>query len=92
VTRPRLSIDTIVASPFRRGRGQGEPAPHPVPPLFEPLLLDSRELARLLRISRTKAFQLMALGEVPVLRIGRSVRVPRISTRTRVGESDPVDI
>lgn len=41
------------------------------------LLLDSREVATLLGLGRTKVFELMAAGELPVIRIGRSVRVPR---------------
>src|SRR5712691_7472454 len=68
----------------RRGGGSGEPASHPVPPLPGssvgadlPLLVDSREVARLLSIGRTKAFELMAREQVPVVRIGRSVRVLR---------------
>ena len=41
------------------------------------MLLDSREVSRLLGIGRTKAFELMA-REVPVVRIGRCVRVSRL--------------
>lgn len=41
------------------------------------LLLDSREVATLLGLGRTKVFELMAAGDLPVIRIGRSVRVPR---------------
>ena len=59
----------------------GEPAAHPVPPLAEeepqPWLLDCREVAALLGIGRTKTFQMMARAELPVVRIGRCVRVPR---------------
>ena len=44
-------------------------------PAAEPLLLDSREVARLLGIGRTKVFQMMARSELPTVRIGRSVRV-----------------
>jgi excisionase family DNA binding protein len=44
-----------------------------------PLLVDSRAVARLLGISRTKAFQMMAAQELPTVRIGRSVRVSRIA-------------
>jgi excisionase family DNA binding protein len=74
----------------------GEPAPHPVPlGPDEPdrqLLLDSRAVAELLHLGRTKVFQMMATGELPVIRIGRCVRVPRsgleswIATRTEVSE------
>lgn len=58
----------------------GEPAPHPVPPRLEesgPLLIDSRGLAQLLGIGRTKAYELMVRGRVPTVRIGRCVRVPK---------------
>jgi len=41
-----------------------------------PWLLDSRQVAQLLGIGRTKAFQLMLRQEVPIVRIGRCVRVP----------------
>ena len=45
-------------------------------------LLDSREVARLLGIGRTKAYQMMTRTELPVVRIGRSVRVPRAALST----------
>jgi len=68
--RQRLPVDLSVVSPSRRGGGSGDTK--------EPLLLDSRQVARLLGISRTKAFQLMSTGVIPVVRIGRCARVPRI--------------
>ena len=80
MTRPHSPIEMPVVSPSRRGGGSGEPAPHPVPPTSGsdvPWLLDSREVARLLGISRTKTFQMMARAELPAVRIGRCVRVPR---------------
>ena len=83
MTSPRLPVVTAPASLRRRGRGAGKPAAHPVsPPSDEsdpatPLLIDSREVARLLGLGRTKVFQMMLRGEVPTVRIGRSVRVPR---------------
>ena len=43
----------------------------------ERLLLDSVEVAALLGLSRSKVFQMMARAELPVMRIGRCVRVPR---------------
>lgn len=42
-----------------------------------PWLLDSREVSRVLGIGRTKVFQMMARAELPVVRVGRCVRVPR---------------
>jgi excisionase family DNA binding protein len=85
MTAPRLPIVPRVVSPSRRGGGSGEQAPQPVPPPWGPdgpWLLDSREVARLLGISRTKAFQLMSTGVIPVVRIGRCARVPRIALGT----------
>ena len=101
MTRPHLPIDPVVASPRRRGGGRGEPASHPVlPPIVrtqvqeDPLLVDSREVARLLGIGRTKAFELMARDELPVVRIGRSVRVLRAALDcwvTRVADQQAAD-
>ncbi len=43
---------------------------------MEQLLYRAEEISRLLNIGRSKAYMLMASGELPVVRIGRSVRVP----------------
>lgn len=43
----------------------------------EPLLISLEETARLLRISRGKAYAMAATGDLPVVRMGRSVRVRR---------------
>jgi excisionase family DNA binding protein len=40
-------------------------------------LLDVGEVAQVLGIGRTKTYQMMARGELPVIRIGRLVRVPK---------------
>ena len=94
MTRARYSIKPTIAPSVRRGRGSGEPTPHSVPRRVnapEPLLLDSREVAYLLGIGRTKAFQMMSTGQLPVVRIGRCARVPRsgldswILERTSIG-------
>jgi excisionase family DNA binding protein len=80
MTRSRPPIKPQRASRRGRGRGLGEPAPHPVPTAPEPeqpWLLDSHDVARLLGIGRTKTFQMMATAELPTVRIGRCVRVPR---------------
>lgn len=44
---------------------------------MESLLLRVDEVAQLLKIGRTRTFELIASGELPVVRIGRAVRVPR---------------
>jgi excisionase family DNA binding protein len=82
MNRPRLPVKRIPVSTGRRGGGSGEPALHPGPPegtREAPLLLDSREVARLLGVSRTKAFQMISTGTIPVMRIGRCARVPRVA-------------
>jgi excisionase family DNA binding protein len=50
-----------------------------------PLLLKIPEAARLLGIGRTTLYQLVARGEVPVLRIGRSVRISRTAVERLAG-------
>ena len=44
---------------------------------MEPVLLRMEEAARLAGLSRSTAYQLAASGALPVVRIGRSIRVPR---------------
>jgi len=44
---------------------------------LEPLLLKAPEVAKLLGLGRSKVFAMVAAGELPVVRIGRSVRIPR---------------
>jgi excisionase family DNA binding protein len=41
-----------------------------------PLLLRPEEAADVLRISRAKCYSLIAGGVIPVVRVGRSMRVP----------------
>lgn len=43
---------------------------------MERLVLTPQETANLLGISRSKAYELLAAGELPSVRIGRAVRVP----------------
>ena len=42
-----------------------------------PLLLDATEAGRLMSISRVKVLDLAGCGEIPSIRVGRSVRIPR---------------
>lgn len=42
-----------------------------------PMMLTAEETAAILGLSRTKVYELIAAGELPVMRFGRSVRVNR---------------
>jgi excisionase family DNA binding protein len=46
---------------------------------LEPLLVRPAEAALLLGISRSKLYELLAAGEIPAIKIGRSVRIPVIA-------------
>lgn len=52
-----------------------------------PLLLDAIEAGRLLSVSRAKVLDLAARGEIPSLRVGRSVRIPRDPLTAWVAEN-----
>lgn len=52
------------------------------------LLLRVPEAAVLLSISRTATYQLIATGQLPVIRLGRSIRVPRVALERLAGERD----
>lgn len=55
-------------------------------PAMEPLLLKAGEVAKLLGWGRSKVFAMLAIGELPVIRIGRSVRVPRAALEDWIAE------
>ncbi len=42
-----------------------------------PVLLKVSEVAAILRVSRNLVYELIAEGELPVIRLGRVIRVPR---------------
>lgn len=48
---------------------------------IQPLLLRAEEVAQRLSLGRSKVFALMADGTLPVVRIGRAVRVPEQALR-----------
>lgn len=54
--------------------------------LMGPLLLTAGEVARLLGLGRSTVFALLAAGDLPVVRIGRSVRVPRAALERWIDE------
>lgn len=59
----------------------GEPGPSGSPiageAIRDSVLLRADEVAKVLRIGRTRAFELLGSGDMPVVRIGRIVRVPK---------------
>jgi excisionase family DNA binding protein len=63
---------------------------------LEPLLLRPTEVGKLLGLGRSKVFAMLATGELPVVRLGRSVRVPREALerwiRERTLESPGTDV
>jgi excisionase family DNA binding protein len=101
MTRPGLPVNTAGAPPRRRGGARGTCGASGSPPQEQestadlasaPLLIDSREVARLLGIGRTKTFLLMASGELPTIRLGRSVRVPVVALQSWIaGKTESAD-
>jgi excisionase family DNA binding protein len=55
-------------------------------PAVEPLVLKAGDVAKLLGLGRSKVFAMLALGELPVIRMGRSVRVPRAALEDWIAE------
>ena len=53
---------------------------------MEPLLLKAGDVAKLLGLGRSKVFAMLAVAELPVIRIGRSVRVPRTALENWIAE------
>ncbi|MGH3117197.1 MAG: helix-turn-helix domain-containing protein [Gaiellales bacterium] len=74
--------------------GQGYPARAPSSLPAPPLLLTVPEAARLLGIGTTLAYELIGHGDLPHVRLGRALRVPRrtleewIASRTRAAPHD----
>jgi excisionase family DNA binding protein len=50
-------------------------------PITETILLRAEEVALLLGLGRTKVYEMVAAGELPAVRIGRCLRVPREDLR-----------
>ncbi len=56
-----------------------------MPVAEDAVLLTVKEASALLRISRNLAYDLVARGEIPAIRLGRVIRVPRASLDQWVG-------
>lgn len=54
--------------------------------ISDSMLLRTEDVARELRIGRTKVVAMIGSGELPVVRIGRSVRVPRAALERWIAE------
>ena len=58
-------------------------------PLAElPIVLTIEEAAGVLRIGRTAAYEAARRGDLPVVRVGRSLRVPRHRLEAMLGIQD----
>jgi excisionase family DNA binding protein len=55
-----------------------------------PLVLTVEEAAKALRISRGSAYEAIRTNEIPHVRIGRTIRVPRAALLTLLGD-DPAN-
>jgi excisionase family DNA binding protein len=60
-------------------RGQGGNMSHADGLIIQSILMSIPEVAKSLRLSRTKVYELIAVEGLPVVRFGRSVRVCRSS-------------
>ena len=49
---------------------------YPIPEYMEPLLRTPLEAAQLLKISRSKCYELIAKGQLPSITLGCSLRIP----------------
>jgi excisionase family DNA binding protein len=57
-----------------------DPEPMSTPEL-RPMLLTVKDLEAELQLGRTRTYELVRSGKIPVLRIGRVVRIPREALR-----------
>jgi excisionase family DNA binding protein len=83
-TRQTMTIRSIAAQPSGLGLVSVQPdsgdtnATSP-PPTTERLVFTVDEAAYLLNISRSLAYELIARGELPALRLGRRIVIPRVT-------------
>lgn len=59
--------------------------------MAEKLLLKAQEVAELLSISHSKAYELIMLRQIPTVHIGRAVRVPMEGLRRYIAELEEQD-
>jgi excisionase family DNA binding protein len=56
-----------------------------------PLLLTVEEAARVMRVSRNGAYNAVAEGVIPSIRIGRTIRIPRDALAAALGLAHSMD-
>ncbi len=74
----RVSKATLVAPPRpdpELSPGVSRPTTH------APMLLTVRDVEAELQLGRTRTYKLIRSGQIPVVRLGRSVRIPRDALR-----------
>jgi excisionase family DNA binding protein len=89
-TRPPATIHPIAArSPglgsAPAGAGPSHTDETTPPPSMGRLVLTVDEAAYLLNISRSLAYELIARGELPALRLGRRIVIPRVMLEELLG-------
>jgi excisionase family DNA binding protein len=56
-----------------------------------PAVLTVEEAGRVLRLGRTSAYQAVRAGEIPSIKVGRSLRVPTARLAELLGDTDPTN-
>ncbi|GEM_PF-5209742 len=56
-----------------------------------PLFLRPIEVSKLLQVSRSKVYELIAAGQIPARKIGASLRIPRAALEAMAAETVAAD-
>jgi excisionase family DNA binding protein len=59
--------------------------------MAEPLVYTAEETAKLLKLGRTACFEAIRRGDIPSVRIGRSIRIPRHALKRMLGVQEDDD-
>jgi len=60
--------------------------------MSEPLLVTPQEAAKLLSISRSKTYELIAKGQLPSITLGYSRRIPLAELRVFIADKTKTDV
>jgi excisionase family DNA binding protein len=83
-------MTTSIAPTFQPNQPSASPGFFPIVP-GERLVLTVAEAGELLGISRAFAYELVARGELPVIRLGRRIVVPKVALLAMVGLTGSAD-